>query len=125
MVMDMEAGLEHLSRATDRNSDVMLVVVEPFYKSLETAGRIHDLAAELGIPQIYAIANKIRSAADEGVIRKYCANHHLEVIASLAYDEQVTEASQIPLSPWDYCPEAPTVKELGYVAEQLIAIATQ
>ncbi len=122
MVMDMEAGLEHLSRGTDRNSDVMLVVVEPYYKSLETAGRVFEMAAELGIPRFYAVANKVRSQADASVIQKYCENHGLELIESLAYDEQVAEASQVPLSPLDYCPKALAVQKLDSLAGQLLTV---
>lgn len=57
----MEAGIEHLSRATTRHSDVMLVVAEPYFRSLETAARVHQMAQELGIPNVYVVANKIRN----------------------------------------------------------------
>ena len=63
-ISDMEAGLEHLSRSTTRGSDVMLVVAEPYYKSLETADRVNRLAADLEIDHVYVVANKIRSEAD-------------------------------------------------------------
>jgi len=51
-VLDMEAGVEHLSRGTTRNTDTLLVVAEPYYKSLETAARVAALGRELGIARV-------------------------------------------------------------------------
>ena len=56
-VVDMEAGLEHLSRGTDRHVDTLLVVAEPYFKALETARRCVELGRELNIPRIAAVAN--------------------------------------------------------------------
>ena len=60
-VTDMEAGLEHLSRGTAEHADVMLIVVEPYFRSLDTGSRAADLARELGIRTIYFVANKVRN----------------------------------------------------------------
>ena len=59
-VVDMEAGLEHLSRGTDRHVDTLLVVLEPYFKALETARRCAELGRELGIPRVWGVANKLR-----------------------------------------------------------------
>ena len=52
VVIDMEAGLEHLSRGTPRYVDTLLLVAEPYFKSMETAARSKTMAKELGIPRI-------------------------------------------------------------------------
>jgi CO dehydrogenase maturation factor len=65
VVIDMEAGLEHLSRGTPRYVDTLLLVAEPYFKSMETAARSKAMAEELGIPRILAVPNKIRGAQDE------------------------------------------------------------
>jgi CO dehydrogenase maturation factor len=52
VVLDMEAGVEHLSRGTARNTDTLLVIVEPDYKALETAARVARLGRELGIVRV-------------------------------------------------------------------------
>lgn len=109
MVTDMEAGIEHLSRSTTRGSDVMLVVAEPYYKSLETAARVTGMATELGIPHIYLVANKVRTAMEEKAITAFCATHDLERIATIPYDEKVAESSLIPEAPLDYCPDTPGI----------------
>jgi len=61
VILDMEAGLEHLGRGSSRNVDSLLIVVEPYRRSLETAERIRLLAGDLGIRNVFAVANKIRS----------------------------------------------------------------
>ena len=63
-VTDMEAGLEHLKRGTAKNVDMMLIVVEPYYRSLEAGMRTFKLATELKIPHLYAVSNKVRTEAD-------------------------------------------------------------
>ena len=57
-VIDMEAGLEHLSRGTDRHVDALLVVAEPYFKALETARRCVELGRELKIPRVAAVARR-------------------------------------------------------------------
>ena len=116
IIADMEAGLEHLSRSTTRASDVMLVVAEPYYKSLETAGRVKALATELGIPATYAVANKVRTPAEAQAIQTFCAKHGLEIVATIPYDDQVAEASQAPGAPLDLYPDSAAVKALAELA---------
>lgn len=86
--------MEHMSRGTPRHVDTMLVVAEPYYRSLETAGRLVPLARELGIPRVMVIANKVRGARDEATIREYCAHHGAELAASVPFDESVAEADR-------------------------------
>jgi CO dehydrogenase maturation factor len=91
-VIDMEAGLEHLSRGTDRNVDVLLAVAEPYFKALETARRCIELGRELKIPRVAAVANKFRSPNDLGAVRKYAAAHNIDVLAEIPYDEKIQRA---------------------------------
>jgi len=118
-LMDMEASIEHMSRGTVRHIDKLLVVVEPYYRALETAGRIVPLAQELGINEIYAIANKIRSADDEQAVQSYCSNHHLNVIAMLPFDENVLAADRAGQAILDYNRTSPVVAKLTAVADLL------
>ena len=69
VVVDMEAGVEHLGRGTAEGVDDMLVVVEPGWASLETAARVSRLAGDLGIRRARAIANKISGDADLDFVR--------------------------------------------------------
>ena len=118
-VTDMEAGLEHLKRGTPRHADVMLLVVEPYYKSLETAVRIATLASELGIPSVYAVANKMRGADDETVIKEVCDRHDLKLIGSVPYDEVVVEAQRSGAAPMDIDGNSPAVRCIAEIAGRL------
>lgn len=91
-IVDMEASVEHMGRGTPRHSDVMLIVTEPYYRSLDTAGRMAPLARDLGIKQVYVVANKVRNARDEEAIRQYCKEHDMEIIAVLPFDDEVLSA---------------------------------
>ena len=118
-VMDMEASLEHLSRGTVRHVDVMLIVTEPYYRSLETARRTLPLARALGINHIYAVLNKYRSAEDEKAVTDFCRNNDLEIIAKIPFDSEVTQADLEGKCLYDFNPESSVVKEVTKLAETL------
>ena len=118
-VMDMEASIEHMSRGTVRHVDALLVVLEPYYRSMETAGRTVPLARDLGIERIYGIANKLRSPQDEEAVRAYCRNHDLQLIAAIPFDENVVEADRTGRAVIDYDATSLIVEELSRVADFL------
>ncbi len=124
-ILDMEASVEHMGRATPRYADGLLIVTEPYYRSLETTGRLAPLAREIGIKQLYVVANKVRNARDEEAIRRYCAEHGLEVIAVLPFDEGVLEAEQSGTPILDADPGSAYVRVVEQLLERLpIAINT-
>lgn len=94
VVVDMEAGLEHLSRGTTRDVDTLLAVAEPYYRSLETARRVYELAHELGIRRVRLIANKVRGPEDSAALRDYAERHGLVTAGEVPYDEAVVEADR-------------------------------
>lgn len=124
MVTDMEAGVEHLSRATTRGSDVMLVIAEPYFKSLETAARVTGMAEELGIPRVFVVANKVRTEMEAQAIRKFSEKHGFEVLSSIPYDEKVAEASLLGTSPLDVNGLSSGVAAIESLAAQLEAMLT-
>lgn len=60
VIMDMEAGLEHLGRGTASMMDQFIVVIEPGARSVQTYERVKQLAADLGITRVNVVANKVR-----------------------------------------------------------------
>src|SRR5919108_2148 len=86
-VLDTEASPEHLTRGTARYADTMLVVVEPWFKSLETGRRIAALAKDLGIERVALVANKIRDDADRAAVRELAGREGLELAGVVPYDE--------------------------------------
>ncbi len=91
VILDMEAGIEHLGRGTALGVDYMLVVVEPNRTSAETAHRIRKLAADIGIKQVRVVGNKVRGPSDEELIRKACEG--LDVLGFLPLSEQIRQIS--------------------------------
>ncbi len=87
VILDMEAGLEHLGRGSSRNVDSLLVVVEPNPRSLETAERIRVLARDLGITRVLAVANKIASAGDLRLIEQ--GMHDVPLAAAVPYSPRL------------------------------------
>ena len=70
IVMDMEAGIEHLGRATTSGVDMLIVVVEPGHRSLDGAKTVVELARQIGIERILFVANKVDGEEDERFIRE-------------------------------------------------------
>ena len=91
VILDMEAGIEHLGRGTALGVDNMLVVVEPNRTSAETAHRIKRLAADIGIKRVRVVGNKVRGCPDEDLIRKHCEG--LEILGFLPLSEQIRQIS--------------------------------
>ena len=118
-LLDMEASIEHLGRATPQGVDVMLVIVEPYYRALETASRIAPLARELGIPRLLTIANKVRDAEDSRVIRDFCRSHDLDLVLEVPFDEAVREADRQGRALIDVTPNAITVQKVRELARVL------
>ena len=99
VVMDMEAGIEHLGRATASAVDKLIVVVEPGRRSIDTAGHIKKLASEIGLKNICVVGNKIRSKKDEEFLKKHMSGFKL--LGFIPYDEALIEADLDGVSPFD------------------------
>jgi CO dehydrogenase maturation factor len=99
VVMDMEAGIEHLGRGTASAMDKLIVVVEPGRRSVDTAHNIKRLAADIGLNRIVLVGNKIRGEADRKFLEKYVVG--LEWLGFLPYDEEIIEADLSGESPYD------------------------
>ena len=119
VVVDMEAGLEHLSRGTGKHVTRFVAVVEPYYRSMETARRIAQLAAELGVPDVQAVTNKIRTAADREAVTSFCASHNLPIMAEVPYDEGLTEAERSGRPPIDFSPDSAAVDAIARLCRTL------
>lgn len=99
VVMDMEAGIEHLGRATASAVDRLIVVVEPGRRSMDTAGHIRKLASEIGLKNIVLVGNKIRSRKDEAFLKENLKD--FEFLGFIPYDEALIEADLDGVSPFD------------------------
>lgn len=118
-VTDMEAGLEHLKRGTAGNVDVMLIVAEPYYRSLEAAARTFRLAQELGVPHLYVVANKVKDASDLAAITEFCDKHAMPMIGTVGLDPEFAEAERNGRAPVDHAPDSAGVVAIRAIADRL------
>lgn len=119
VILDMEAGIEHLGRRTAEAVDVMIIVVEPGLKSLETAERIKRLAADIGINNIVVVVNKVSSETEEEFVSGKLKELHLEVLGSIPRDDKVVLADIEGKTLLDY-PESAAYESIRGIAETLL-----
>src|SRR5215210_2774061 len=120
-ILDTEASPEHLTRGTARYADAMYAVVEPWFKSLETGRRMAVLAKDLGLERVGLIANKVRDDRELAAVREFAAQHDLELVGVVPYDDSLPQAERAQSSPLDHAPDAPAVKAIRDLSERLIA----
>ena len=104
VIMDMEAGLEHLGRGTASMMDQFIVVIEPGARSIQTYEKVKQLAADLGITKVSVVANKVRTEEDREFIRSRIPAENL--LGFLSYNPEVIDADRRGLSPYDVSPTA-------------------
>ena len=104
VIMDMEAGLEHLGRGTASCMNQFVVVIEPGARSIQTYGKVKELAADLGITKVRVVANKVRGEEDEQFIRSKIPAEDL--LGIVHYSPEVIDADRRGMSPYDVSPSA-------------------
>lgn len=111
-----------MRRGTVRHVDRMLIVTEPYFRSLETAARLGALARESGIPRLGVVANKVRTSQEEDAIRDFCLRHDLEVSALIPFDPEVTRADNAGLSLLDVAPGCSAAVAILDLSQSLSAL---
>ncbi|GAC1684744.1 MAG: hypothetical protein NVS9B3_02970 [Gemmatimonadaceae bacterium] len=123
VIVDMEAGLEHLSRGTGRHVSRLVAVLEPYYRSMETARNVAALAKELGIADVVVVANKVRDDADRSAITDFCAAHSMRLVGEVPYDARLAEVERGGGAPIDAAADAPSVRAIEALAGPLASDA--
>jgi len=90
VILDMEAGIEHLGRGTAEMVDKLIVVVEPGRRSIETALSIQKLAGEIGLRNVAIVGNKVRSQSDREFIISSLPG--FELLGFIPYDQAIVDA---------------------------------
>ena len=104
VIMDMEAGLEHLGRGTAANMDQFVVVIEPGARSVQTYRNVKRLAKDLGVKRVRVVANKVRDDRDEAFIRSAIPAEDL--LGCIHYNPEIMDADRMGKSPYDCSPKA-------------------
>ncbi len=99
VIVDMEAGLEHLGRGTTEYIDALIVVVEPGQRSLQTARQVKRLASDIGITRVYVVGNKVRDENDVVLIKAHVGD--MPLIGVMTHNDRIVEADKQGLSPYD------------------------
>lgn len=120
IILDMEAGTEHLGRGTAKGLDLLIIVIEPGRRAIETAMRIKDLAVELGIENMGLVLNKVPGSEDKAELEKQLSETDLPVLAVLPYNIKLVEADLHDKSPFDYNDTDNILNEMITLKEKII-----
>ena len=115
VILDMEAGLEHLGRGTTSGMDAFVVVIEPGARSVQTYKNVKRLAEELGVHQVHVVANKVRDEKDEAFIQDRIPPEDL--LGMVHYNPEIMEADREGSSPYDY--SAAAVEEIRKIKTKI------
>ena len=102
IIVDFEAGLEHLGRGTAKGIDVMLVITEPSQKSLDLCKKIIELSKKLGVINIYLIANKITDDSQIDILSTRIRTWEVPLYHSIPFDSDIGNADLNGESPIDF-----------------------
>jgi CO dehydrogenase maturation factor len=118
IIMDMDAGFEHIGRGTAAAVDAFIVVVEPGQRSVQTAKVIKRLAKDIGVDKVYAVGSKIKSEEERAFIKDNLSE--LEILGFIDYNPKIGEADLKGQSVYEYVPEA--AAEAIKIKNKLIAL---
>ncbi len=112
IIVDFEAGLEHLGRGTAKGIDVMLVITEPSQKSLDISNKILDLCKKLGIVNIFLIVNKVIDDSQIEEINSRIESWNVPLYHVIPSDPEIGKADLMGVSPIDHDPDSPAMQSI-------------
>lgn len=118
-IVDMEASPEHVSRGTARHADVLLLVTEPYFRSLEAVRRIAELATELPIDTVAVVVNKVRSEVESEAVAEFCRRHGLARLGEVPWSEDITRADLAARPLLDTAPDGAAVAAIAELSTRL------
>jgi CO dehydrogenase maturation factor len=118
VIMDMEAGVEHIGRGTAQRVDALLIVADANLKALETAKHIHDLATKAGMKHIYLIGNRVVDNTQKEAITNFAQQNNLTILAFVPFDQKIIEAEMHGETPLKH-KEIGAVKAIDNISETL------
>jgi CO dehydrogenase maturation factor len=119
VVLDLEAGVEHIGRGTAREVDALLIVADSNLKSLEIAKHIHDLAVSAGMKQLFLIGNRVMNETQRQAVQDFADKNGILVLAFVPWDPKVIEADMLGETPLKNT-EIAAVKTIDNICELLV-----
>ena len=118
VILDMEAGVEHIGRGTAQRVDALLVVADANLKSLEIAKHIHDLATNAGMKQIFLIGNRVMDSTQKEAIRSFAEKNSLPILTYVPFDQKIIETEMRGETPLKH-KEIKAVQAIDSICEAL------
>ena len=118
VIMDMEAGVEHLGRATSGSVDALVVVVNPGKRSRVAADTIRKLGQDIGIQNIVVLGNRVKSEEDKALIKEGMPDY--DILGFLPELDEVVKSDRDGTRPFDDIANIP--EELKQIAQKLLAL---
>lgn len=115
VIVDMEAGIEHLTRGTTEAVDAFIVVVEPGQRSIQTANTVKELAKGLGVKKVFVVANKVRNDNDIAFLKEHIKD--MELLGAIRFNQSVMDADIGGVSPFERASDV--VAEVGEIKKKL------
>lgn len=119
IVMDMEAGVEHLGRATSGSVDALIVIVNPGKRSRVAADKIRKLGQDIGIKKIVVVGNRIKSESDKQLIKDSMPDY--EILGFIPEMDEIVTSDRSGKRPFDDISKTPD--ELKALTQKLMALA--
>lgn len=119
VILDLEAGVEHIGRGTARQVDALLIVADSNLKSLEIAKHIHELAASAGMKQLYLIGNRVMNDTQKQAIESFSKENGIELLATVPWDQKIIDSDMAGITPLKN-KEFEAVKAINNICELLI-----
>ena len=116
VLMDMEAGVEHLGRGTSGAMDALVIVVNPGKRSRVAAEKIRKLGTDIGIKTIYILGNRVKTREDKDIIKESMKDFH--ILGFLEETEEISNADRHGTRPYDNIADAPAA--LREISEKLL-----
>ena len=120
VLMDMEAGVEHMGRNTAKHVDTMLIIADSSLKAMETAKKIHALAVEAGIKRIFLVANKIAEKEEENSMKRFAASNNIVLLGLIPHDDRILKADRKGESPLCYAKSSVALGIIEQICEKLL-----
>lgn len=121
IIVDLDAGVEFLGRASVLGIQILVIVVEPGSRSIETANHIAQMATDMGISRIAAIANKVTEPGQVDIIKNQL-NNNIPILRGLPHSMSLPQADLNGVPAWEA--DAEIVQELSKAKEKLLQLLT-
>jgi CO dehydrogenase maturation factor len=119
VVLDLEAGVEHIGRGTARNVDALLIIADSNLKSLEIAKHVHDMAKAAGMKQLFLVGNRVMNPAQKEAISSFAEKNGLSLLTFVPFDQKVIEADMLGETPLKNR-EIEAIKAIDNICELLL-----